>query len=201
MAQVNERELVRRAQAGDADAFSALVAEQQRFVYNLALRALGDAQEAEDIAQEAFVRAWLALPNFRGQAQFRTWLYRIVTNLCYNRLPRLRHQLIAMGEDQIADAPDESCADLASGIEAEQQRAFLHRQIEALPENYRLLITLRFQQELSYEEIASILSLPLGTVKTGLFRARARLRRSLRDYEEGQPMDCLAVERCAEERQ
>ena len=144
MAHVNEGELVRRAQAGDADAFGALVAEQQRFVYNLALRALGDAHEAEDIAQEAFVRAWLALPNFRGQAQFRTWLYRIVTNLCYNRLPHLRRELIAMGEEAIAEAPDETFADLAFGVEAEERRAFLHRQIEALPENYRLLVALRF---------------------------------------------------------
>jgi len=200
LAQANEGELVHQAQAGDADAFGMLVVQHQHFVYNLALHALGDTHEAEDVAQEAFVRAWLALPNFRGQAQFRTWLYRIVTNLCYNRLPRLRRELIAAGEEKIADVPDESLADLASGVEAEQRRAFLHQQIEALPENYRLLITLRFRQELPYEEIASILNLPLGTVKAGLFRARARLRQSLRDYEEGQPMDCLDVERYAAER-
>ena len=181
---MNEGELVRRAQAGDADAFGALVTEHQRFVYNLALRALGDPHEAEDVAQEAFVRAWLALPNFRRQAQFRTWLSRIVTNLCYNRLPHLRRELIAMGEEAIADMPDETFTDLAFGVEAEERRAFLHRQIEALPENYRLLVALRFQQELPYEEIAGILNLPLGTVKTGLFRARARLRQALRDYED-----------------
>jgi RNA polymerase sigma factor (sigma-70 family) len=85
---VPETELVRRAQGGDATAFEALVLAHQTLAYNLALRALGDEREAEDAAQEAFVRAWLALPNFRGQARFGTWLYRIVTNLCCNRHPR-----------------------------------------------------------------------------------------------------------------
>ena len=175
---------MRRAQRGDTEAFAALVAEHERFVYNLALRALGDQAEAEDVSQEAFVRAWQALPNFRGQAQFRTWLYRIVTNLCYNRLPRLRRDLTALGDEAAEAVPDETLADPAGELEDEERRAFLHRQIEALPESYRLLVTLRFQQELSYDEIASVLSLPLGTVKTGLFRARARLRAALHDYEE-----------------
>jgi len=185
VAGASDSEWVQRAQAGDAEAFSALVLEHQPFVYNLALRVVGDADEAEDLAQEAFVRAWLALPNFRGQAQFRTWLYRIVTNLCCNRLPRLRRDLLAMGEEEAADLPGEPKGDPASSVEADERRAFLHRQIEALPESYRLLVTLRFQQELSYDEIANVLSLPLGSVKTGLFRARARLREALHEYEEG----------------
>jgi len=180
-----EYDLVRRAQTGDAEAFAGLVTGHQRFVYHLALRTLGHAEDAEDVAQEAFVRAWLALPNFRGQARFQTWLYRIVTNLCYNRLPRLRRDLNALGEEELPDIPDESFgADALAGIEAEERRAFLHQAIERLPESYRLLVTLRFQQELSYDEIANITSLPLGTVKTGLFRARARLREALREFEE-----------------
>ncbi len=181
---VSEQELVRRAQGGEAEAFDALVGEHQQFVYNLALRAVSDPAEAEDIAQEAFVRAWLALPNFRGQAQFRTWLYRIVTNLCYNRLPRLRRELAALGADEADDRADDTPtgADPARSAEAAEQRAFLHQQIAALPQSYRMLVTLRFQQELSYEEIASVMSLPLGTVKTGLFRARAKLRDALQEY-------------------
>jgi RNA polymerase sigma-70 factor (ECF subfamily) len=180
----HDAEWVRRAQGGDTEAFANLVTEHQSFAYNLALRAVGDPHEAEDIAQEAFVRAWQALPNFRGQAQFRTWLYRIVTNLCCNRLPRLRRDLLNLDTEAAALAADHTHADLGAGLEAEERREFLHRQIEALPESYRLLITLRYQQELSYEEIASVVSLPLGTVKTGLFRAKARLREALRDFEE-----------------
>lgn len=185
MAGASEEELIRRAQAGEAGAFSALVVEHQQFAYNLALRTLGHAEEAEDVAQEAFVRAWLALANFRGQARFRTWLYRIVTNLCCNRLPRFRRDLLAMGDEAAAQVPDAPEADPAATVEAGERRAFLHQQIEALPESYRLVVSLRYQQELSYEEIANVLSLPVGTVKTGLFRARARLREALREYEEG----------------
>jgi RNA polymerase sigma-70 factor (ECF subfamily) len=186
-----EGELVRQAQTGDADAFAELVAEHQQFVYNLALRTVGDAHEAEDLAQEAFVRAWLALPNFRGQSQFRTWLYRIVTNLCYNRLPGLRRELSALGEEEVVEIADESLAEPGSGLEADERRALLHEQIAALPQSYRLLITLRYQKEMSYEEIAKVVSLPLGTVKTGLFRAKARLRDALQQVEEGQEREWM----------
>ena len=184
MAGNDERELVARARAGDLEAFGALVLEHQQFVFNLAWRALGDEHEAQDAAQEAFVRVWQALPNFRGQAAFRTWLYRIVTNLCYSRLPRLRQQLAALGDLEMTSMPDETQLDPAAETEAAEQRAFLWRQIDALPESYRLLVMLRYQQGLPYEEIATVLSLPLGTVKTGLFRARARLREALRAFEE-----------------
>ena len=183
MSQTNEAQLVRRAQAGETQAFAALVMEHQRFVYNLALRSLGDAQEAEDVAQEAFVRAWQALAHFRGQSRFQTWLYRIVVNLCLTRLPRLRRELAALSEPEVLDLPSESFADPETGVELAERQAFLHRQIEALPESYRLLVMLRFQQELSYEEIAGIVDLPLGTVKTGIFRARQRLREAWHEYE------------------
>ncbi len=181
---MDDEALVRRAQRGDVEAFAGLVTQHERFVFNLALRALGDQAEAEDVSQEAFVRAWRALPQFRGQAQFRTWLYRIVTNLCYNRLPRLRRDLAVLGDEAAEAVPDEVLADPAGDVEDRERRAFLHRQIETLPESYRLLVTLRFQQGLAYDEIATVLSMPLGTVKTGLSRARARLRAALKDYEE-----------------
>ncbi len=179
MRPTGEDELIRRAQAGEAEAFASLVAQHQRFVYNLALRALSNPHDAEDATQEAFVRAWVALPGFRRKAQFRTWLYRIVTNLCYNKLPRLRRELAALGEHDVADLPQETGADPAAPLEAEEQRAFLHRQIESLPESYRVLIALRYQEELSYTEIAEVMSLPLGTVKIGLHRAKAQLRAAL----------------------
>jgi RNA polymerase sigma-70 factor (ECF subfamily) len=181
----NEAEIVARAQAGDAGAFEMLVVENQAYVYNLAFRVLGNEQEAEDTAQEAFVRAWQALPKFRSQARFGTWLYRIVTNLCYNRLPKLRRELTAIGEEDIVDHADLRSGTPFEGVEAAERRAWLHREIEALPDSYRLLVTLRYQRNLPYEEIASITSLPMGTVKTGLFRAKERLRSALETYEEG----------------
>jgi RNA polymerase sigma-70 factor (ECF subfamily) len=96
----------------------------------------------------------------------------------------LHSELAALGEDQLFDLSDESIEDPYSSLVAEERTTFLHRQIEALPEGYRLLITLRFQQELSYAEIAEVVSMPIGTVKIGLFRARERLREALRQYEE-----------------
>jgi RNA polymerase sigma-70 factor, ECF subfamily len=182
-----EAEVVARAKTGDTGAFEMLVAEHQAFVYNLAFRVLGNEQEAEDAAQEAFVRAWQALPRFRSQARFSTWMYRITTNVCYNRLPKLRRDLAAIGDDEMADHPDAGAGLPHDNLEASERRVWLHKQIDALPEAYRLLITLRYQRELAYEEIASITSLPMGTVKTGLFRAKERLRAALDAYEEVSP--------------
>jgi RNA polymerase sigma-70 factor (ECF subfamily) len=177
----NEPLLIQRAQAGDADAFGGLVLLHQDFVYDLALRVLRDPSEAEDLAQDAFVRAWLGLPNFRGQSQFRTWLYRIVTNLCYNRLPGLRRELTSLGDDCLDNMACDEVLNInpADSLEAREQRAALHQAIEQLPDSYRLLVTLRYQQELSYEEIVAVVKLPLGSVKTGLFRAKERLRQTL----------------------
>lgn len=181
-----EQLLLQRARKGDHEAFAALVNEHQRYVYNLALRVLKNEEEALDLTQEAFVRAWTALPNFRGQSRFRTWLYRIVTNLCYNRLPSLRRSLNELGDDVITEIPETDPAfdNPARGMESRELRSYLHKAMDNLDENYRLLISLRYQNELSYEEIAATLNLPLGTVKTGLFRAREQLRRALERYQE-----------------
>ena len=182
----NEQAFIQSAQKGDHDAFAALVEEHQRYIYNLALRVLKDENEALDLTQETFVRAWTALPNFRGQSQFRTWLYRIATNLCYNRLPNLRRSLTDLGDEVISEIPetDASLDNPAHGLESRELRSYLHNAIENLDENYRLLIVLRYQNELSYEEIAGMLNLPLGTVKTGLFRAKEHLRGALEMYRE-----------------
>jgi RNA polymerase sigma-70 factor, ECF subfamily len=179
----DDGQLVQRARAGDVQAFASLVEIHQRFVYNLALRALGDPGEAEDLAQEAFLRAWKGLPAFQGQAQFRTWLYRIVVNLCFNRLPGLRRQLNELAVEDAEETLPEMDPGPLAGIEAAERRAFLQAQIAGLPEGYRVMLALRFQQDLPYEEIARLLEIPLGTVKTGIFRARSRLREALRDYD------------------
>ena len=181
---MSEGELVHRAQSGDTDAFSELVLTHQRFVYNLALHCLSDPHEAEDIAQEVFLRAWQALPRFRRQSSFRTWLYRIATNLCYNRLPALKRQFAALGEEVLPDLPSPSFHEPAVRLDVQERREFLHQQIDALPESYRILILLRYQQELLYAEIAEVVGIPLGSVKTGLFRAKARLRAAMCAYEE-----------------
>lgn len=178
----SERQLVYRAQQGDPAAFEALVQQHAPYVYNLALRMLNDPHEAEDMAQETFLRAWRSLPKFRRQAQFSTWLYRIVTNLCYNRLPRLKKEFDALDPDEEIELPTHHPSTLATLLSAELAD-HIHQAIDALPDSYRLLITLRHLQGLSYADIATTTRLPLGTVKTGIYRARQRLKEALDSYE------------------
>ncbi|HKJ27713.1 MAG TPA: sigma-70 family RNA polymerase sigma factor, partial [Anaerolineales bacterium] len=107
--EAEEKALVLQAQNGDQEAFGALVRRNADYVFNLAFRLMKNREEAEDLSQEAFVRVWKALPNFRAEAKFRTWLYRIVTNLCYDRLPKLRHEFASIEIDQVvemASSPD-----------------------------------------------------------------------------------------------
>jgi len=178
----SESILVNRAKAGDTRAFEALVNQHARYVYTLTNRLLSDAQEAEDLAQETFIRAWRSIDKFRGDSQFRTWLYRIATNLCYNRLPKLKQELAALDPDDAGSAAgmlsDKAPRAEQQVIRAEQQ-AELKDVIDTLPESYRLLVVLRHVQDLSYAEIAQITDLPLGTVKTGIFRARKMLKERL----------------------
>ena len=196
----DETELVRSAQAGDTQAFGALVLAYQSFAYNLALRALGDPHEAQDLTQEAFLRAWQGLAGFRRASSFRTWLYRIVMNLCYNRSPRLKRQLGELPIDEEADEPASldrpgerlhlsegqpllDAQDPQSALETGELRRLVHQQVERLPAAYRLLVLLRYQQDLSYEQIAQVMDMPLGTVKTGLHRAHNRLKTALLEAE------------------
>ena len=177
----SDTELVARARQGDEAAFEQLVLRHQRYVFNLAYRVLSDYAEAEDMTQEAFVRVWRGLSGFRGQARFTTWLYRIVHNLCLNRLPGLQRELLQTGpvEEVLAD-PGLSPADLFA---VREQMAFLHAQMDRLPEKYRLVLTLRYLQHLSYDEIAAALEMPMGTVKTHIHRARRLLRERLSQWE------------------
>jgi RNA polymerase sigma-70 factor (ECF subfamily) len=181
---LDDRALVKAAQRGDHEAFSALVTRHQRYVYNLAYRLLQDAHEAQDLAQEAFFRAWKALETFRAESKFTTWLYRIVTNLCYNRLPGLQRQIAQGDVEAMAALALAESNSPASSVEAADQIAWLHQQVEALPAKYRLVITLFYLQEMSYQEIAETLDVPLGTVKTHLFRAREQLKQQLLKHQE-----------------
>jgi RNA polymerase sigma-70 factor (ECF subfamily) len=158
---------------GDTEAFAQLVRQQQSYVFNLALSLLGEVEEAQDLAQDALLRVWQRLPSFRGEARFTTWLYRLVVNLGLNRLARMRRLPLPLVLDdhslhntsRLAADPQE----IHDGVELQEA---IWREVDALPDKYRLVITLYYQQEQSYDEIAEILQLPLNTVKTHLARAR-----------------------------
>ncbi|MEM7130790.1 MAG: sigma-70 family RNA polymerase sigma factor [Chloroflexota bacterium] len=179
----DEQHLVSLAQKGDMSAFGQLVDQHSLYVYNLALRLVKQPEEAEDMAQEAFLKAWRGLGTFRADAKFSTWLYRIVTNVCYNRLPRLQRDLANLPIDEGAMSMPDNEQNVDDSYLLLERNANLHQAIEELPDSYQLLISLRHLQEMSYNEIADVTDMPLGTVKTGIFRARKLLRETIQHYE------------------
>jgi RNA polymerase sigma-70 factor (ECF subfamily) len=179
---VDEPGLVQRAKQGDEHAFAKLMTLNAQFVFNLAIRLLNDPRDAEDLSQEAFVRVWKALPNYRAESRFRTWLYRIVTNLCFDRLPKLKRDLSELEVDETLVVQDDFINPERNLLSKELETE-IHKAIEVLPDGYKLLITLRHLQEMSYQEIAEVTMLPIGTVKTGIYRARQLLRKRIEQYE------------------
>jgi RNA polymerase sigma-70 factor (ECF subfamily) len=167
-----ERELVSRAQGGDSQAFEQLVERHRDHAYGLALRIVRAAADAEDVAQEAFVRAWLALPRFRGEAGFGTWLYRIVARRAFDRLEQLKKRRT---RETTIEAAAESAAGGDDGGSAARARR-LEGLIAALSPTQRAVVTLFYYQDRSVEQVAAALEMPENTVKTHLSRARAALR-------------------------
>lgn len=181
--------LVGRAQQGEAEAFDALVRRHQQLVFSVALRMLGDRGEAEDVAQDVFLRAYDGLGGFRGQAKLSTWLVSITVNLCRNRRRwwARRRQVIAASLDEPIrpeedaaghDAPDPAPGPMAAAEQRERQQ-MLTVALQQLPLADRTIIVLRDINGHSYEEIAGMLGCQLGTVKSRLSRARLQLRARL----------------------
>ncbi len=169
--------LLERCRQGDGQAFAQLVAEQQDYIYTLARRILLDPEEAADLTQEVLLQVWRGLPAFRGGSRFRTWLYRIVVNRGLNRLRRRRRE----GESVPLEQARESGRLPAGGEDPythawkEERRRTLWEKVHELPPRYRIVLSLFYQQDLSCAEIAQVLGIPLGTVKTYLHRARKAL--------------------------
>ncbi len=178
---MTEQELVRMAAQGDQEAFASLVRQYENKVYHLALRMCGNREDALDVAQEAFLSAWKGLPSFRGEAGFSTWLYRLASNAAVDHLRRARRQRegpsLDSGEAGL-DVPDTGPGP-QEAAEATELRSAVAAGLGALSEDHRQVLVLREIQGLSYEEIAGILALDLGTVKSRIARARGALRKIL----------------------
>jgi RNA polymerase sigma-70 factor (ECF subfamily) len=168
-------EFVARLRAGEARAFEELVVTYQHRVFGVALRMLGNAAEAEEVAQEAFVRAHRALADFRGDAKLSTWLYAVVSRLCLTRLASGERRMARQGEETLMRLADKA-GDPADAVERGEIEAALHRAIAELPEERRIVVVLRDLEGLSYEEIAQTLDLEPGTVRSRLHRARMDLK-------------------------
>ncbi|MBN1401148.1 MAG: sigma-70 family RNA polymerase sigma factor [Anaerolineae bacterium] len=184
-------EAVERARLGDQTAFARLVDATQSHVFGMALSVMGDWQRAEDATQEIYLRVWRALPSFRGESSFRTWLYRISLNTCLNQRRALRGQLRIVDDDVALDRLSDREGDPASVVVERERDAILWARVGSLPEKYRLVIVLFYQQQLSYAEIANLLSLPLGTVKAHLNRARKALAQCLQPHLQPEMKDAL----------
>jgi len=184
--------LVRRVQRGERGAYDLLVLKYQHKVVKLVMRYLRDPADAEDVAQEAFIKAYRALPQFRGDSAFYTWLYRIAINTAKNALAARERQPVSYEFDtqQGEDGPDmisrlkdpETHEGLAL---TEEIRETVNAAIVALPEDLRTAIVLRELEGLSYEEIAVSMDCPVGTVRSRIFRAREAIDRRLREVFDG----------------
>jgi len=177
-------DLVALCQSGNKAAFRKLVEETEENVYNLAYQMLGNRQEAEDATQEVYLRVWRSLPDFRGDAKFTTWLYRITKNSCLNRRRDFAKELRVIDDEETLRRSIASSSNPVEDTMAEEQKFTLWQTVSRLPRKYRLVITLFYQQQLTYQEIAKLLSVPLGTVKAHLNRARKALAKRLRRKQE-----------------
>jgi len=166
-----ERRLIARAQAGDTGAFRDLVERHQARAYTLALRILRSTADAEEVAQDAFVRVWTALPGFRGESSFGTWLYRIVARRAFDRAQVLKHR-------RARERLDEQLPERASPEKDHDtlRAAKLERLVAALSPAQRAAVTMYYYEGRSVEQVAHVLGMPENTVKTHLLRARAALR-------------------------
>lgn len=174
-------ELARAAAKGDIDAFETLLGLYQNKVYGLALRMCGSEEDAWDVAQEAFLAVWRALPGFRGESGFSTWLYRLTANAaidCLRREKKRRGELSIEGGELPLSLPDAGPSP-QEAAEGGELRAAVNAALARLTDQHRTVLILRELQELSYEEIAGALSLDLGTVKSRISRARKALRKIL----------------------
>ena len=180
-AEQDDAQHVKASQQGNQEAFAFLVQKHQRLVFNMVLRMLQDYEEASEITQEAFFAAWQGLPSFRGEARFATWLYRIAYNCALKQLERRKRerslQAAMEAEHILEEVNKQKRAEVILELRARQ--AIVREQIEKLPAKYRSVLILRHLQEMTYEEMADFLSIPIGTIKTHLFRARHLLKERL----------------------
>lgn len=202
MTREEELELVCMVQNGDSSSFEKLVLDNQTKVYNLALRMVGNEDDAFDMSQEAFLRAYNCIGSFRGDSRFSVWLYRLTTNICLDFLRsegrKTHNSLTYMGEceeEKELEIPDERFSP-ETMAEKNDLREAVHRGLMRLPKDYRAILLLREIEGLSYEEIASCLSLEAGTVKSRIFRARKKLCALLCD--DGNISDLIASKKAKE---
>lgn len=179
--------LVKRSLRGDASAYAELVTRYTAPIYNLAFRLTNDRAEAENVTQEAFLRAYAALPRSRTDLAWKPWLFQIAVNLCRDLARKKRPAAFSELETETDTALEEAIADQSplplDQVEERELREALTLAVSELPDLYRAVVILRYTQELSYEDMAAVLKLPVNTVRTHLFRAKSLLRKVLAEWQ------------------
>lgn len=199
-------DIIYRAQTGDPEALTQLIISQQHYVYSIAMSVLKNPEDAADLAQEAFVRLFRALPQYNGESRFTTWLYRLVVNLGRDELRRRGRQVPVVmpaatddAQDELASvADDDRWADPALALDSRELRDDVRRALEQLDEHYRLVLTLYYFDDMKYNDISEVLDIPLNTVKSHIRRGKERLAALLQEQE--QPPATLEVSRPKVER-
>ena len=182
---MTDEQIIGRVRGGETRMFGELVHRYQDPVYGMVVRAVGGREDAQDIAQEVFLRVFRGLDGFKGESKFSTWLYRVTWNLCAdwlrrNRRPDRRAAMVAESDS----LPDRR-VNLEEGFLEEEQRGEVRRAMGKLDERYRGVVNLHYYQKLSYDQIAFVLDMPVKTVETRLYRARKMLRESLESSGQG----------------
>jgi RNA polymerase sigma-70 factor (ECF subfamily) len=180
-----DEELVARSRTGDMDSFNQLILRWERPIYALAYRVIGQEEDARDVAQETFLRAFRALPGFKGQAKFSSWIYRIALNLCRDWIRRKRRTPVSPLPDDVdiselaaEQGPSESVEDLVARRELS---AVVEEAMTLLPEEQRTAVILKEYHGMTFQEIADLQGCPLSTVKTRLYQGLSVLRKHLKD--------------------
>jgi RNA polymerase sigma-70 factor (ECF subfamily) len=173
--------LIQASQQGNQEAFATLLQKHQRRVFNMILRMVHDYDDASDVTQETFLAAWQGLPSFRGEARFSTWLYSIAYHCSLRQLERRKHEEALQTAMQAQQFPEGAQLEMRPEemVEGYDMQARVREHLSQLPMKYRVVLILRHLQDRTYEEMAQILNLPIGTIKTHLFRARNLLKEHL----------------------
>lgn len=185
--------LIERCKQDDVDAYETLVARYRNKTLNYVARYSGSTADAEDLTQEVFIKAYLAVKRFRGQCSFQTWLFQIASNVCVDRFRRVKRERVAYSLDEPVDTEDgevereipDWSGDPEGIAESRELQAQVRKAMMTLSDKLRAVIVLHDLEDVPYEEIAEILHIPVGTVKSRLFNARMELRKKLRPYVEG----------------
>ena len=196
--ELSDGELIRRTQNGDTQAFNPLIRKYQRRIYNLIYQRVRDRETTEDVCQEVFLKAWQALPNFKGESAFYSWLYRIAVNCSIDALRKRNREIVLAFEELPQDMDDvlqipQMYPSPCEILEREELKQIISEAASQLPRGQYRVFQLRYQEELSIKEIASHLNRSEGTIKAHLYHAHRKLRTLLRPYLQNMRLEWLSA--------